>query len=60
MTVLVRKHKPTSPGRRGLVTVRETELHKGKPHAKLVVTKGHTSSGRNNKGRITVWHRGGR
>jgi large subunit ribosomal protein L2 len=59
MTVLVRKHKPTSPGRRGLVTLSDSELHKGKPHAPLVVTKGRTSSGRNNQGRVTVWHKGG-
>ena len=59
MTILVKKHKPTSPGRRGLVTISDSELHKGKPHASLVVSKRRTSSGRNNTGRITVWHRGG-
>ena len=27
------KHKPTSPGRRGMVTVTTPDLHKGKPFA---------------------------
>lgn len=58
MTVLVKKHKPTSPGIRGLVSLKDKSLHKGKPYAPLVVAKKH-SSGRNNNGRVTVWHRGG-
>jgi len=58
MTVVVRKHKPTSAGQRGLVTVVDTSLHKGKPFKALVVSK-KRSSGRNNQGRITAWHRGG-
>lgn len=58
MTILVKKHKPTSPGRRSLVTLVDPELHKGKPYEGLVVSKKH-SSGRNNKGRVTSWHRGG-
>jgi large subunit ribosomal protein L2 len=57
MTVIVKKHKPTSPGRRGLVTVTDTDLHKGKPYAKLVTSK-KRGSGRNNNGRVTIWHRG--
>ncbi len=52
------KTKPTSPARRGMVKVVNHELHKGKPHAPLVEQK-RAISGRNNKGRITVRHRGG-
>ena len=58
MSTIVRKHKPTSPGRRGLVSVVNTNLHKGKPCRALIAAK-KRSSGRNNQGRITVWHRGG-
>ncbi len=58
MSTVVKKHKPTSPGRRSLVSVKNTELHKGKPYAKLVVPK-KVSSGRNNNGRVTIRHRGG-
>ncbi len=52
------KQKPTSPGRRGMVRVVSTELHKGKPIASLVEAK-NSISGRNSAGRITVRHRGG-
>ena len=49
---------PTSPGRRGLVLVDRSELHKGKPVKRLV--EGLTSKGgRSNNGRITVRFRGG-
>ncbi len=49
---------PTSPGRRQLVTVDRSALHKGKPVKQL--TEGLTSKGgRNNTGRITVRRRGG-
>ena len=50
--------KPTSAGRRFVVSVRDTELHRGKPYAGLVTEKSR-SGGRNNTGRITVRHRGG-
>ena len=52
------KRKPTSPGRRGVVSVVTPGLHKGAPHGPLLerqVNKG----GRNNTGRITVRHQGG-
>ncbi|VFP80391.1 50S ribosomal protein L2 [Candidatus Erwinia haradaeae] len=50
--------KPTSPGRRHMVKVINSELHKGKPFASLV--KKHTKTGgRNNTGRITTRHIGG-
>ncbi|MEQ8663477.1 MAG: 50S ribosomal protein L2 [Gammaproteobacteria bacterium] len=52
------KAKPTSPGRRGVVTVKTPDLHKGAPYEPLLEKKNRTS-GRNNQGRITVRHRGG-
>ena len=49
---------PTSPGRRQLVLVDRTGLHKGKPVKEL--TEGISSKGgRNNQGRVTVRHQGG-
>jgi large subunit ribosomal protein L2 len=49
---------PTSPGRRQLVLVDRTGLHKGKPVKAL--TEGISSKGgRNNLGRVTVRHQGG-
>lgn len=50
--------KPTSPGRRFVVKVVGDDLHKGKPHGPLLAKKAR-SGGRNNRGRITVRHRGG-
>jgi large subunit ribosomal protein L2 len=52
------KVKPTSPGRRGVVQVKHDHLHKGEPHAALVLKQTRTG-GRNNVGRITTRHRGG-
>ncbi|MBG7601150.1 MAG: 50S ribosomal protein L2 [Gammaproteobacteria bacterium] len=52
------KSKPTSPGRRFVVTVVKPELHKGGPYEPLVEKKTKTG-GRNNNGRITSRHRGG-
>ncbi|MFV2056665.1 MAG: 50S ribosomal protein L2 [Thiohalomonadales bacterium] len=52
------KAKPTSPGRRFVVSVKTPGLHKGKPHSALLEKK-NKSGGRNNNGRITVRHRGG-
>ncbi len=52
------KAKPTSPGRRSVVTVSTPELHKGEPYAPLLERQSR-KSGRNNQGRITVRHRGG-
>jgi len=52
------KAKPTSPGRRFVVSVKTPGLHKGKPHAGLLEKKG-KSGGRNNAGRITSRHVGG-
>jgi len=52
------KAKPTSPGRRFVISVATPDLYKGEPHAALVGTKSRTG-GRNNAGRITTRHRGG-
>jgi large subunit ribosomal protein L2 len=49
---------PVTPSLRQLVIVDRSELWKGKPVKRL--TEGLSKSGgRNNHGRITVWHRGG-
>lgn len=54
----LKQYNPTSPGRRGLVLVDRSDLHKGKPVKSL--TEGLSKSGgRNNNGRITVRWRGG-
>ena len=49
---------PTSPGRRALVLVDKSDLHKGRPEKSLVegLTK---SGGRSGNGRVTVRFRGG-
>ena len=52
------KRKPTSAGRRFVVSIVDKSLHKGKPESSLVTPKNRIN-GRNNKGRITVRHRGG-
>jgi len=52
------KCKPTSPGRRHVVKVTNSDLHKGKPFAGLLDKKS-KSGGRNNMGRITTRHIGG-
>jgi large subunit ribosomal protein L2 len=58
MSIIVKIHNPTSPGRRGLVSVTDTGLHKGGPYAPLLASK-KVSGGRNNNGRVTAWQRGG-
>ena len=52
------KRKPTSPGRRHVVSVVTPDLHKGAPYAPLLEKKS-KSGGRNNNGRITTRHVGG-
>ena len=54
----LKKAKPTSPGRRNVVTVSTPDLHKGEPYRPLLQQQSR-KSGRNNQGRITVRHRGG-
>lgn len=54
----LKKYKPTSPGRRGLVLVDRSKLWRGKPVKQL--TEGRSErAGRNNQGRITARRRGG-
>ena len=54
----LKHYNPTTPSQRQLVTVDRSELWKGKPVKKL--TRGMVKSGgRNNTGRVTMWHRGG-
>jgi large subunit ribosomal protein L2 len=52
------KAKPTSPGRRHVVSIVHADLHKGAPYAPLLEKKS-KSGGRNNNGRITTRHIGG-
>ena len=52
------KAKPTSPGRRHVVKIVHSDLHKGEPYAPLLEKKS-KSGGRNNNGRITTRHIGG-
>ncbi|MFN3984076.1 MAG: 50S ribosomal protein L2 [Rhodocyclaceae bacterium] len=52
------KLKPTSAGRRAMVKVVNSDLHKGRPYAGLVEKKSR-NGGRNNNGHITVRHQGG-
>ena len=51
------KAKPTSPGRRFVVSVKR-DLYKGKPYKPLTEKKT-KNGGRNNLGRITTRHKGG-
>ena len=54
----LKSYKPTTPGQRGLVLIDRSELWKGRPVKTL--TEGLTKTGgRNNTGRITMWHKGG-
>jgi len=54
----LKNFKPTTPSQRQLVLVDRSQLWKGKPVKAL--TEGLTKAGgRNNQGRISVWHRGG-
>ncbi|MCX8048761.1 MAG: 50S ribosomal protein L2 [Methylohalobius sp.] len=52
------KTKPTSPGRRFVIRVKTEGLYKGEPY-KPLVEKLVKTGGRNNKGRLSVRHRGG-
>ncbi|MCK5339719.1 MAG: 50S ribosomal protein L2 [Desulfobulbaceae bacterium] len=53
-----KSYKPTSPGRRNLITIVNPELSKQRPEKKLVRALSR-SGGRNNYGRITARHIGG-
>ena len=54
----LKNYNPTSPSRRALVLVDKSDIYKGKPVKKL--TRGLSKTGgRNNRGRTTVWWKGG-
>ena len=56
--MVLKKFKPTTPSQRQLVLVDRSHLWKGKPVKPL--TEGlNKSGGRNNTGRVSIWHRGG-
>jgi large subunit ribosomal protein L2 len=54
----IKTYKPTSPGKRTLVSVVNPVLSKEGPEKSLLRTL-NKSGGRNNYGRVTSWHRGG-
>ena len=54
----LKTYKPTTPSQRSLVLVDKSHLYKGKPVKAL--TEGLSKTGgRNNNGRVSMWHRGG-
>ncbi len=54
----IRNYRPTTPGRRGMSTLKNEEITKSTPEKSLLVTL-KKNSGRNNQGKITVRHQGG-
>ncbi|MBS1245393.1 MAG: rplB [Chloroflexi bacterium] len=54
----IKIYKPTSPGRRGMTGYTFDEITRSEPERSLI-QPARTISGRNNKGRVTVRHRGG-
>ena len=54
----IKKYNPTTPGRRGMSTLVNTEITKSTPEKSLTVTI-KKNGGRNNQGKITVRHQGG-
>ncbi len=54
----IRQFKPTSPGRRGASGYTFSEITKSTPEKSLTTSK-KNAAGRNNRGKITVRHRGG-
>ena len=54
----IRVYKPTSPGRRGMSVLTFEEITRTQPERSLVEPL-HRKAGRNNRGTITVRHRGG-
>ena len=55
----IKKYRPTTPSRRQMATPDFSEITKAKPERSLVVSLSQ-SAGRNNNGRVTMRHRGGR
>jgi len=56
--VAIKVYRPTSPGRRGMSGATFEEITKDKPEKSLVVPL-KKQAGRNNRGKVTVRHRGG-
>ena len=54
----IRNYKPTTPGRRGMSTLKNDDITAKKPEKSLIKSIKKTG-GRNNQGRITVRHHGG-
>ena len=54
----IMNYKPTTPGRRGMSTLTNSEITKSTPEKSLVKTRKKVG-GRNNQGKITVRHQGG-
>lgn len=54
----IRKLKPTSPGVRGMTVLTREDLTAKDPEKRLLEKK-RSSGGRNNRGAITIWQRGG-
>src|SRR5574342_1350824 len=54
----IRKYNPTSPGMRGKTSLTFDEITTSEPYRPLTETL-HRSGGRNNRGELTVWWRGG-
>ena len=54
----IKNYKPTTPGRRKMSTLVNSEITKSTPEKSLVVTI-KKNGGRNNQGKITVRHHGG-
>ena len=55
----IRNYKPTTPGRRKMSTLINEDITKSTPEKSLTVTL-KKNSGRNNQGKITTRHQGGR
>lgn len=58
MSVRIEKRRPITPGTRFRTDIKDSDLHKGRPHPGLVKSKKRISC-RNNQGHITVRRRGG-
>lgn len=56
---MLRTASPTTPGKRHLVSLDRSGLHKGKPEKGLLMSGHVKRQGRGYQGRITVRHRGG-
>lgn len=55
----LKKHNPTSPGRRQYVAVERPEVSKKRPERALTNGRRNQKAGRNMRGKVTVRHQGG-